>query len=56
MCTTLLYNHSVDEAFHHTYEFLEMCVENGIKARPDKFHFCRKSVTFSWYLLGWEEC
>ncbi|KAG0710073.1 hypothetical protein GWK47_023548 [Chionoecetes opilio] len=29
-------------------------MESGVTLRPDKFHFCRRSVTFAGYLLGWE--
>jgi len=47
---TLLYDHNVAEAFWHTYKFLE-----GITLRPDKFRFCKRSVTFAGYVLGWED-
>lgn len=49
----LLHENSV--AFWHTYNFLNNYMENGVISRPDKFHFCRRSVTFAGYLLGWEE-
>ncbi|MPC72586.1 hypothetical protein E2C01_066898 [Portunus trituberculatus] len=29
-------------------------MESGITLRPDKFRFCRRSVNFAGYLLGWE--
>ncbi|KAG0724220.1 Transposon Ty3-I Gag-Pol polyprotein [Chionoecetes opilio] len=51
---TLLHDSSVSDAFWHTYNFLQRCMENGVTLRPDKFRFCRRSVTFAGYLLGWE--
>lgn len=50
----LLYDSSVSEAFWHTYDFLQRCMESGVTLRPDKFHFCRRSFTFAGYLLGWD--
>jgi len=52
---TLLYDGSIAEAFWHTYDFLLKCMENGVTLRPDKFHFCKRSVTFAGYVLDWEE-
>lgn len=37
---TLLYDATVEEAFWHTYEFLETCVSKGITLKPEKFTFC----------------
>ncbi|KAG0726007.1 Transposon Ty3-I Gag-Pol polyprotein [Chionoecetes opilio] len=51
---TLLHDSSVSDAFWHTYNFLQRCMESGVTLRPDKFRFCRRSVTFAGYLLGWE--
>ena len=51
---TLLHDHSVADAFWHTYQFLSTCATNGITLRPDKFRFCRRTVSFAGYLLGWE--
>ena len=52
---TLLHDDSVSEAFWHTYDFLQRCLDNGVTLRPDKFSFCKRNVTFAGYLLGWEE-
>ncbi|ROT77985.1 hypothetical protein C7M84_003304 [Penaeus vannamei] len=30
-------------------------MENGVTLRPDKLHFCKRSVTFAGYVLDWEE-
>ena len=51
---TLLHDHSIADAFWHTYQFLSTCTENGITLHPDKLQFCRLSVTIAGYLLGWE--
>lgn len=52
---TLLHDHAGVEAFWHTYDFLQMCAENGITLRPDRFHVCKRNATFAGYLLGWED-
>ena len=51
---TLLHDDSVEEAFWHTYDLLQRCLDNGVTLRPDKFSFCRRSVTFAGYLLDWD--
>ena len=50
----LLYDVSVESAFWHTYDFLYTCAVNGITLNPDKFKFCRRTVEFIGYDLGWE--
>ena len=52
---TLLYDTCVEEAFWHTYEFLETCATKGITLKPEKFRFCRKEVDFVGFHLGWDE-
>ena len=51
---TLLYDSTVEEAFHHTYDYLKLCAENGVTLNPKKFRFCRREVEFCGYLIGWE--
>ena len=41
---TLLHNEGVEQAFWHTYDFLELCAEIGIRLNPEKFRFCRREV------------
>nr|XP_027210281.1 uncharacterized protein LOC113803674 [Penaeus vannamei] len=38
-----------------THNFWLKCMENGVTLRPDKLHFCKRSVTFAGYVLDWEE-
>ncbi|KAK4327848.1 hypothetical protein Pmani_001697 [Petrolisthes manimaculis] len=52
---TLLYDSSVEGAFWHTYEFLELCAKKGITLKPEKFSFCKREVEFVDFHLGWEE-
>ena len=44
---TLLYNHSIDEAFYHMWNFLQLCVDNDIVINASKFKFCRQTVEFA---------
>ena len=50
----LLYNSNVEQAFWHTYQFLETCAQKGITLHPKKFRFCRREVDFVGYHIGWE--
>ena len=52
---TLLHNSSVSDAFWHTYDFLQRCIVSSVTLPPDKFCFCKRSVTFTGYLFDWEE-
>jgi len=51
---TLLYDTSVEEAFWHTYDFLEVCAKARVTLKPEKFRFCRREVEFVGYHLGWD--
>jgi len=51
---TLPYDTSVEEAFWHTYEFLEVCAETGVTLKLEKFQFCKREVLFVGYHLGWD--
>ena len=44
---------SVEDAFWHTYDFLETCAKKGITLNPKKFKFCRREVEFVGYNVGW---
>ena len=50
----LLYSHNVENAFWHTFDFLETCANKGITLNPAKFKFCRREVEFVGYSVGWE--
>ncbi|KAK3883907.1 hypothetical protein Pcinc_011809 [Petrolisthes cinctipes] len=52
---TLLYDSSVEGAFWHTYDFLELCAKKGITLKPEKFRFCKREVEFGDFHFGWEE-
>ena len=52
---TLLYDSSIEGAFWHTYDFLELCAKKGFTFKPKKFGFCRHKVEFVGFHLGWEE-
>ena len=51
----LLYDSSVEEAFWHMYDFLELCENNGITLNPKKFQFCQREVDFVGYTLLWDK-
>lgn len=44
----------MEQAFWHTYDFLELCAERGIRLNPEKFRFCRREVEFAGYHLSCE--
>ena len=51
---TLLYDASVEQAFWHVFDFLEVCEKNGITLNPSKFKFCQREVEFVGFHLGWD--
>ncbi|KAK3888979.1 hypothetical protein Pcinc_006984 [Petrolisthes cinctipes] len=51
---TLLFDNSVEEAFWHTYDFLETCARKGVTLKPEKFKFCRRQVDFVGFHVGWD--
>lgn len=51
---TLLYDTNVEEAFWHTYNFLEVFAKAGVTLKPEKFQFCRREAAFAGYHLGWD--
>ena len=50
---TFLYDSSIEEAFWHTFEFLETCARAGVTLKPEKFKFCKREVEFVGFHLGW---
>ena len=50
---TCLYDTDIETAFHHTFDYLVLCAENGITLNPVKFKFCRREVDFVGYLSHW---
>ena len=44
---TLLYEHSIEEAFYHVWDFLQLCADNGIVINTSKFKFCWQTVEFA---------
>ena len=43
----LLWSQSVEEAFHHAVQWLDLCGRNGIILNPAKFTFARSTVEFA---------
>ena len=52
---TLLYDCSIEGAFWHIYDFLELCAKKDIILKPEKFRFCCREMEFVSFHLGWEE-
>ena len=50
----LLHDYNIENAFWHTYDFLETCAQKGITLNPEKFKFCRREVEFVGFHIGWE--
>lgn len=44
---TLLWADSLEDSFHQTVEFLDLCCRNGITLNPKKFQFGQDVVTFA---------
>jgi len=42
-----MYDYSIEQAFHHAWDFLTFCTENGIVLIVDKFQFCQNVVDFA---------
>ncbi|XP_076042081.1 uncharacterized protein LOC143025983 [Oratosquilla oratoria] len=51
---TLLFDASVEDAFWHTYNFLETCATKGVTLKPEKFKFGRREVDFVGFHVGWD--
>ena len=44
---TLLYDYSIEEAFCHVLDFLQLCAESDIVINASKLKFCRQTVEFA---------
>ena len=40
----LLYDNSIEGIFYHTFDFLKLCGDNGIKFNKEKFQFCQRTL------------
>ena len=47
----LLWSNSIEEAFFHMVDWLDLCGRNGIVLNPDKFVFARKTVEFAGFII-----
>ena len=47
MDETLLYDFDIQESFHHTWDFLVLCAENGIVINEKKVRFCTDTIDFA---------
>ena len=47
----LLWSGSIEEAFHHAVQWLQLCGQNGIVLNPSKFSFAKQSVEFAGFLI-----
>ena len=50
----LLFDHSIEQAFWHCWEYLEACGRAGVTLSPEKFNFCKREVEFVGFKLGWD--
>ena len=50
---TLLSDSSIEEAFWHTFEFLETCARARVTLKPEKFKFYKRQIEFVGFHLGW---
>lgn len=46
-----LWSESIEEAFHHAVQWLDLCGKNGITLNPTKFVFCRTTVEFAGFKI-----
>ena len=44
---TLLYNYDIPNNFFHTFDYLKLCIDNGITFNEDKFQFCQLEIEFA---------
>ena len=43
----MLYDQDIEEAFFYTWDYLQLCADNGIVINDTKFKFCRDTVDFA---------
>ena len=51
---TFLYDASIEQSFHHTWDYLTLCAENGVVLNAKKFRFCKDTVTFAGFNITME--
>ena len=44
---TLLWDDSIEQAFFHTVDWLDLCGRNGVSLNPTKFAFAKKTIEFA---------
>ena len=49
---TLLYTYTLEQAFHDTVEWLDLCGRNGIVLNPSKFVFAKPTVEFAGFIIS----
>ena len=47
----VLYDNTIEQAFYHTYQYLETCHKHNIVLNVSKFQFCQKEVDFAGFTL-----
>ena len=48
---TLIWSNSIEEAFHQTVKWLDLCGKNGIVLNPTKFQFAKQTVDFAGFTI-----
>ena len=48
---SLLWDINIEEAFHHTVKYIDLCARNGVIFNPEKFAFARETVDFGGFTL-----
>ena len=48
----LLWSDTLEEAFHQTTEWLDLCGRNGITLNPTKFRFAQSTVDFAGFVIS----
>ena len=50
----LLFDHGIEQAFWHCWNYLEACGRAGVTLSPEKFSFCKREVECVGFKLGWD--
>ena len=48
---TVMWDNSIEEAFWHTLDYVNLCASNGVVFNPQKFHFACDDVDFAGFTL-----
>ena len=48
---TILWDNSIEQAFSHTVDYLNVCCSNGITFNPKKFHFACDEIDFAGFTI-----